>query len=610
MGQVEKNQILSIFEKKRYSEEDKNFLKKAIEHLEDKNLEKAFQIAKYLSTKGFEKEVVISSILTFQEEDLSKLKKEFGDPLKNILEDSYALEKIILKSQKEKKELPREIILSTISSIEAIVIKIVSKLVELKIEKKMDCAKEIMGGYVPMANRLGLENLKKDLAEESFKIINPKKYSEISNFLKMSKRQREIYIKKITSEMGNLIKNKIKNAEVKGREKQVYSMYEKMTKRKIPLNKQKDQFGVRIILKEEGDCYHVFEILTNVYPLIDGTFKDYIKSPKENGYQSIHLCIKDGERMVEVQIRTKEMNEVAEEGAAAHWTYKKIKGDQRFEKKTAWLKEFLKLKETKKPFFGEIKLKLFGDKIYCYTPKGKSISLPPGSTILDFAYQVHAEVGNHAIGAKINDKFAPFKTNLKGGDTVEIITNKFQRPRRDWLKFVKTKYAKKMISKEVKKFENIPVPKSSTTSKEAEEEYESLVELKDFPNHILNFAKCCNPLPGDQIVGILKSYRRAIIHKKNCNRIENAKNHEVFSEWKNILNNPTKIHAQTSDRSGILADIINTLSRKNFKVKEANAKLIGNDFAECYFVVFANTINDLNEIIERMKKIKGVKKFG
>ncbi|MDP3965951.1 MAG: TGS domain-containing protein [archaeon] len=614
MESGEKKRILSLFNKKKYTEKDRNLLESAINFLDkkkSKNIPKLIKISNYLLKKGFGKETVISSLifLDFDDEDSLKIKDEFGEEILYIVKTQKKLEEIELKSEKNNEEVTREVILSSVEKIEAIILNLALKLIELKIEKRNEAAKKIIKNYLPLANRLGLEKIKKDLGNESFKILNPRKYLEISNFLKISKNERERYIKKITKELSKEVAPKIKNVKIKGREKQIYSIYEKITKRKIPLDKQKDQFGVRIITEREEDCYIIFEIINEKYTLVENTLKDFIKNPKENGYRSLHFCIKDGEKVVEIQVRTTEMDEMAEEGAASHWTYKKIKGDAKFEKKTAWLKEVLKLKKKENSFFEEIKINLFKDKIYCYTPKGKTVSLPPGSSTLDFAYQIHAEVGNKSVGALINEKFAPLKTELENGDTVEIITNKFQRPRRDWLKFVKTKYAKKMISREVKRYEDIPVPKSVSISEEILEKYEIPAKIKEFPNHILNFAKCCNPLPDDEIVGILRSYRRALIHKRSCEKIQGSKKHEMKAFWTEVFTKPSKIFVETTDRSGILADIINTISRKNFKVKEANAKLTGNNFAECYLVVSPGGIEELKEIIGRIKKIRGVKKI-
>ena len=611
MNQQQEAKILSFFKNKNSPREEKNLPGKVIEFLEkkdSKNVEKAIEIGEYLFLKKFNKETLFAGLLflDYEKKDEKEIKELFGEEVCDCLSDYLKLKEI---ASKEKNELTRELILSSVESIGAIILELVFKLIELRNSENKTLAKEIMENDVPLANRLGLERIKKDLVDISFKIINPRKYEEISRFLKMSENERESYIKKIINEFENELKKEIKHFRIKGREKQIFSMYEKIINQKIPLDKQKDQFGIRIITQNEEECYKIFEIIERKYQLLGDTVKDYIKNQKENGYQSIHLCIKKDEKIIEIQLRTEKMDELAEEGTASHWMYKKMKGNTKFEKKTAWFREILKLKQKKSSLFEGIKINLFKDVIYCYTPLGKMISLSSGATALDFAYSIHAEIGNHAVGALVNKKYLPLKTPVQNGDTIEIITNKFQRPRRDWLKFVKTKYAKKIISREIKRIENIPVPKGVVVEKNKDEGIETLATIPEFPRHLINFAKCCNPLPGDEIVGVLKSYKRALIHKKSCERIGELKKNELNAEWKEILTKPTKIFAETSDRSGILADIINTISRKGFKIKEANAKLIGNGFAECYFVVIVDTIQNVEEIVKRMKKINGMKKI-
>ena len=612
MNPEQKEKILSVFEDKKYPEKYQDLSKKAVEFLEKKGSKKVQQIigiVEYLSQKNLDNDNLIAAILflEYEEKNKEEINKTFGEEIHSILLEEKRLSEAISKSRKEKSEIAREVILSSVEDIRVILLELASKFSEMRLFQKKEDAKEAMEKYIPLANRLGFEKIKKDMTNISFKILNPKKYEEISNFLKMSEKEREKYVKEIIEELEKNLKKEIKNFKITGREKQIYSIYEKIVKRKIPLNKQKDQFGIRIVTETPEDCYKA--LINNKYPLIENTFKDYIKKPKENGYKSLHFCIRYGEKIVEIQTRTKEMNEFAEEGAAAHWEYKKINGNEKFEKKTAWLKEIMKLKEKKNSIFEGIKINLFKDKIYCYTPKGKMVSLPAGATALDFAYRIHAEIGNHSVGVLVNKKFLPLKTDLKNGDTIEVITNKFQRPRRDWLKYVNTKYAKRIITREIKKIENIPVPKIPITQKEKTEENETLALLDEFPNHIVNFAKCCNPLPKEEITGVLRSYRRALVHKKDCEILQKSKKSGVKAGWKEILTKPAKLFAQTTDRSGILADLINTISRKGFKIKEANAKITGNNFAECYFVVFAQTIDDIEEIIKRMKKIKGVKKI-
>jgi len=594
--------------------ERKKVLEKVIKFLEDKkefyDEELNLKIGSYLIKKNFPQEEICAGLLQNpKKEILKEIEKLFGEEVFLILNEQKRLKEIVNKSRAEKSEIARQVIISSIEKIEGIIIELTFKLIDLKNSKSKEIAKEVEEIYAPLANRLGLEELKKDLLEESFKILNPKKYLEISNFLKMSQEEREKFVKKIIEDVKSELSDEIKDFKIKGREKQIWSMYEKIVKRKVQLNKQKDQFAIRIIVKGIEDCYLVLEKISKKYKILEETLKDYIAHPKENGYQSIHICVLFEKKLLEIQIRTVEMDEFAEEGNAAHWTYKKLKGDKNFEKKTAWFKELLKLKGNKNSLIDNLKINLFQDKIYCYTPKGKALELEKDSTVLDFAYKIHAEIGNHAIGGIVDGKFVPLKTILKNNQTIEIITNKFQRPRRDWMKFVKTSYAKKIISREVKKFEQIPVPRSISIETSKERKIEIPAIMNEFKNHLLTFAKCCNPLPPEDLIGILKSHKRALIHKKGCERIKEAKKHQLEAEWKETFEKPVKIIVEGKDRPGILADILNTLSRKGFKTIEANAKLTGNEHAECYFILSIKTINELKEAIERIKKIEGIFKI-
>lgn len=604
------DEVLSSIEKKDLKKET---LKKTIKFLETKkefyNLDLNLKVGKYLLDKNYDENQICSGFLQSSPKDLKKeIKENFGEEVLKILEEQEKLKNIIQKSKEEKEEVLRQVIISSLDNFDSIIIEIALKLIELKENQDKELAKKVNELYAPLANRLGLEILKKDILEESFKILNPKKYLEISNFLKMSQIEREEFVKKIIKYFEEKIKKKIKNFKIKGREKQIYSIYEKMTKRGVPLNKQRDQFAIRIILNTIEECYIVLEEINNEFPILEGTLKDYIKSPKENGYQSIHFGITFENKLLEVQIRTKEMDEFAEEGKAAHWEYKKIKGDKKFEKKTGWLKEVLKLKNKKSSIIDGLKINLFQDKIYCYTPKGKIIELKKDSTVLDFAYKIHAEVGNHAVGGIVEGVFVPLKTVLKNGETVEITTNKFQRPRRDWIKFVKTSYAKKIISRDVKRFEKIPVPRVKPIEDSKEIKLEVPVKMTEFPHHVLNFAKCCNPIPPEEIIGVLKSYKRGMIHKKGCERIKETKKHQFETKWIENFESPIKITVEGKDRPGILADLLNTISRKGFKTLEANAKISGNENAECYFILKLENLEELKEVIERVKKIEGVYK--
>lgn len=602
-----------------------NFSKKYLEQEKRKNLSNSFEhsirIGNYLIKGRLSKEIICAGLLYKTETKITKkeLIENFGEEITQIVLGQEKIREIRKKSSQVDPKIIRQILLSQIDDVRVIIIKLAAKLDNIKHTKHLNekdkkiLATEVIDLYVPLVTSLGIESIRKDLLDSAFKLINSKKYKEIATFLKDSKSQREKVIKSIIKKVNDLTKKEnIETIEIKGREKQIFSINEKIVKRNIPLDKQKDHFAIRIITTNVENCYRILGILNQKYKMIPETLKDYIKSPKINRYQSLHVVIEiEKQRIVEVQIRTKKMDEEAEEGNASHWSYKKSNTSEKLEKRSAWIKEIFKVKEQEenKQFLGNLKLNLFGDKIYCYTPKGDVFKLPKNSTVLDFAYRIHAEIGNKATGARINGKFTPIKTILKDSDTVEIITNKFQTPRRDWMKFVITSYAKKIIAREVKRRENIPVSKKTLLEKEEEKNIETPIEITDFPNHLIDFAKCCNPIPGDKTIGIIRSHRRILVHKKDCIRITEAKKAQVDSFWKNSYTKPVKLIVEAKDRSGILADILNTITRQGFKIVEANAKLIGNNYTECSFQIMMRTLTEFIDIIERVKRVRGTTKI-
>lgn len=617
MKESKKKKFISFCEQKKLNKKDIDLFKKTIKFLEKKSKDKLnenLEIAKILIDNEMPGEVICSGILFGIESfsSIEEIKKEFKEEILEIIQSQINMKEVKTKARKNSSEVIRQIILSAISDIRVITIKLASKLAELKrieedSKENKKIANEVIEIYVPIATRLEINKLKKELIDSAFKIINRKKYEEIEKYLKDSKEQRETYIKETIQKFKDLLNPSIKKIKIKGREKQLYSIYEKIRKRKVPLHEQKDHFAMRIVTDTKENCYNVLSIINKKYKNIPKTLKDYIKNPKDNGYQSIHTAIKIDGKTLEVQIRTEKMDQDAEEGRSSHWAYKKLNSSKNFEKKTEWLRGILKL-QNQKPL-KNLRLNFFRDKIYCYTPMGKSFEMPKGSTVLDFAYYVHAEVGNTATGGRVNNKFVPLKKELEDGDTVEIITNKFQRPRRDWMKFVATKYAKKIIARTVKKYENLPVTKKVSLSKKKETKLENLVDPIDFPNHKTSFAKCCNPLPEEKIIGIIKSHKNILVHKKECSRIKESKKHYVKVIWKKIFENPIKVLVETKDRSGILADILNTISKKGIKITETNAKLTGNGMAECLFLTEIESKEKLIEVINSIKKVKDTKKI-
>jgi GTP diphosphokinase / guanosine-3',5'-bis(diphosphate) 3'-diphosphatase len=622
-----KKKFLELCEENKYSKKDIELFEKAIDLVEDTFKGKRrlsgdllinhnLAIGSILVKSKLFPEVVAAGLLHGIEKEIlpTELQKKFNDEISDLVYGQVQLKVIKSKNKSVEAETLRKILLVTLKDVRIIFVKLADKLDNLKTisilpaNEQKSIAKEVLETYASIANRFGLEYIRRQLEEEAFKIINPRKYKEILNFIKYSEEDRQVFVKSFVSKVERLLKEEVDVIKVKGREKHIYSIYKKMHRES--LHNQRDHFAIRVIVKSIKDCYKTLGVLHENYK--GNRLKDYIASPKPNGYQSIHTTLRTPEgKYVEVQIRTQEMEDIAEEGIAAHWSYKKMKSDFSFEKKTAWLKSVLDLQtsEKDKEFLKTMKLNVFGDKIYCYTPKGKAIDLPKGSTVLDFAYYIHQEVGNRAVGGRINGIFSPLRKELNAGDVIEILTNKHQRPRRDWIKFVVSARAKNIIKKEVKKYEKIPISSRYSIEKSEKEKFDDLTYSPEFPNHKLTLAKCCSPIPKKEIVGVIKSHKKILVHLKNCERIKIVKDRIIPVFWKESFNRPIKIIAEASDRSGILADILNTISKGGFVVKEANAKLLGNGISECSFVVVPQKIENVVKLIEKIKKVRSVKKI-
>ncbi len=626
--------FLTLCKKNDYSQKEIAVFKKAISfskvHLEDKKLlseepaiNRNISLGSILVKSKLFPEVVTAGLLYALEKKVlpEEIREKFGREIFDLVSGQTQLKIIKSKNKTIEAETLRKILLTSLRDVRIIFIKLADKLDNLLNIKSFpsaernNIAREVLEIYAPIANRFDLRYLKTQLEEEAFKIINPRKYKEISNFLKQSKEERELFVKNFIRQIKDLLKEKVHVCEIKGREKSIYNIYKKIISRRVSLHKQKDHFAARIIVSSEEDCYNVLGILHQHYDSVPGTLRDYISQPKPNGYQSLHTLLQTPDKKeIEIQIRTQKMDDIAEEGAASHWSYKKSKtskSDIQFEKKTAWLRSVLDLQNIskEKDFLKTVELNFFGDTFYCYTPQGKAIEMPKKSTLLDFAYYIHQEIGNHATGGRINGIFSPLKKELNSGDVIEIITNKHQRPRRDWLKFVISSRAKNGICKTIKKHGDLPASKSLSIKPKEKKTFENIIFSKEFPTSNFILAKCCSPLPKEELAGIIKSQRKILVHSKNCEKIKNIQDKTIPVFWKESFNMLIKIIVQASDRSGILADILNTISREGFIIKEANAKLLSHDVAECFFVVVPKKLDNIIKLIKKIKHVRGVTKI-
>src|SRR3989338_2428139 len=530
-------------------------------------------------------EIVLAGLLhtTIKYVSPQEVQNTFGETILRLIQQEEEIKRIKSKNVEMQAEGLRKILLTTLKDFRVILIKLAAKVDNLKTikvlppEEQKRIAEEVLEIYAPLAYRLGMEKIRVELEDLAFRVLHPQMYQEINDFLEESKEQREKDIEDTIVQIKQLAGEKVDILKIKGRPKHIYSIYKKMTQRGVKLQEQYDLLGLRVIVPEVKDCYTLLGLLHEKFTPLEGKLKDYIANPKPNFYRSLHTAIQlPNGRVAEVQIRTEEMDEFAEEGLAAHWRYKGIKADQSFEKKIAWLRGVLELQEKgeNKEFLETAKVDVFGDKIYCYTPKGDLRELPKGSCILDFAYSVHEEVGNQSVAGRVNGKFVPLKQELAVGDVVEVVTNKNQRPRRSWLKIVKSIKARQKIRKSLQRYEKLPALHFRQLWDVVKEKAGVLVESEEFPKASCNLAKCCLPLPGEKIVGIVTKRRLISVHSENCRMALKEEQRWVPVNWRETFNQKIQLFVKANERSGLLADLLNTIANAGFEVKEAKAKLV------------------------------------
>lgn len=391
---------------------------------------------------------------------LQDIEKLFGKKIANIINGLTKISTVFDNNHSIQAENFRKVLLTMAEDVRVILIKIADRLHNMRTLEHMDkdkqikIASETLFLYAPLAHRLGLNSIKTELEDLSLKYINPEIYNEITEKLKETEEERKKYIQKFIQPIKKALEERGFKFKIFGRPKSIYSIYNKMEKKHVSFEEIYDIFAIRIIIdseyeNEKPDCWEVYSIVTDIYHPFPDRLRDWISTPKSNGYESLHTTVMGPEgRWVEVQIRTTRMDELAEKGYAAHWKYKESL-QERESKLEEWLRKVREALENPDPdaleFVDDFKLNLFSDEIYVFTPKGDMKTLPVGATALDFAFEIHTKVGEHAIGAKVNQKLVPLSTVLQSGDQVEILTSTKQKPNEDWLKFVVTARAKSKI---------------------------------------------------------------------------------------------------------------------------------------------------------------------
>jgi RelA/SpoT family (p)ppGpp synthetase len=634
--------------------------------------------------------------------ELKDIRAEFGDIIADIVDGATKITDIFESHEVTQAESYRKLLLSMVNDIRVMLVKFADRLHNMRTidflppEKQQRLARETLEIYSPFAHRFGLARIKWELEDQAFRVLHRKEYDEIARQLRSRRRDREHYINKFTAPIRKRLHEEGFSFEIEGRPKHIYSIYNKMLKRGKPLEEIYDLFAVRLVLdsQDNNDCYIAYGIITELYKPIPERFKDYISVPKKNAYQSIHTTVIGPEgKMVEVQIRTKAMHEIAEKGVAAHWMYKENKSslDKELESWINWVREIFEQKseDAPKELMESFKLNLYQDEIYVFTPKGDLKILPRNSTPLDFAFDIHSNIGFHCIGAKVNGRIVPLNTILRSGDQVEIITSKHQTPKADWEQIVVTHKAKSQIRKWIRE-ESRKIAENGKALWEKrlkkykyhinEDELQRLVRsnlkydnVQEFYMHVANgkvdidgfieqliirdkhpvaeavirggegpqslfskfvntardiasgisifglrenfmhqYAKCCNPIPGDEIVGFITIGEGIKIHRKDCKNVislrmvESERIVEVGWPPANGADFMAAIHISGKDRPGLLSDVTHAISTyQNTNIRSVNMDSKGPMFDGQIILAVKNT-DHLARIIEKIRRVDGI----
>jgi GTP pyrophosphokinase len=546
--------------------------------------------------------------------------------------------------------------------------------------KRKRIAQQTLDIFAPLANRLGIWQIKWELEDLAFRYVNPEKYREIAEQLAERRPDREAQIEAIKEKLQKLLESNNIHAEISGRPKHIYSIYKKMTQKGKPFDLVRDVRAVRLIVPDVPSCYAALGVIHTHWRPIPGEFDDYIAAPKDNFYQSLHTAvIWDDGRPLEVQIRTPEMHQNAEYGIAAHWRYKEGNRhtDRDYEQRINWLRALMDWKQDvqdAQEFVDGIKTDVFQDRVYVFTPRGDIIDLPAGSTPIDFAYHVHTDIGHRCRGARINGKLVPLNQELKTGDQVEILTAKRGGPSRDWLNpnlgLVKTQRAKAkirawfkkqedeqnlaqgrlMLEREIQRlglgelnFEKLARELNYKTPEEmfialgtgdlsltrivkhlfaSEESSETLtttapptestatdaVEVVGLKGLLATMARCCNPTPGDQIIGYITRGRGATIHRQDCPNILRMRDRErlIKVDWGHAVRTfPVAIQIKAYDRQGLMGDISNLLDNEGVNISDVTVK-VSRTVADLRLIIEVKDIAQLSRILTRIENVNNV----
>lgn len=627
-----------------------------------------------------------------------ELEQKFGKEVLELVEGVTKLDKIkFVSAEDEQAENLRKMFFAMAKDYRVIIIKLADRLHNmrtldaLKPEKQIKIATQSLKIYAPLAGRLGLSFVKCELEDLAMRYLYPDDYYELVEFIKTKSKERQQFIEKICDELKAKLQELSIEGEVNGRQKHLYGIYKKMLKQGKNIEQIYDISAVRVIVNEVQDCYTVLGAIHTMWMPLPGRFKDYIAMPKPNGYQSLHTTvITKFKETFEIQIRTYEMHRIAEYGIAAHWKYKEGKtGATKIDDQINWLREVMDTQRESSDsheFLENIEGNVFTDEVYVFTPKGKVLNLPVGSTTVDFAYAIHSAVGNKCIGAKVNGKIVPLNTVLNTGDIVEILTtNSGKGPSRDWIKFVKTasartkirqyfkkemkeeniKRGKDMLEREAKRrgynlsellstaglnyimnrytlssiddlyasvgfgglttnqiivklidyfkrdlLSKNPVAEIKTTSTTGKSSSGNGVLIRGYDDFLVRLSHCCNPVPGDKIVGYVSRGRGVSVHCVDCPNVKNMEPERLIeAKWDDVIsqNFLASLKIYCENKGGILAAVTTIISNMKISITGAFARSDNdNGTAEITVMLEVKSTDQVEDVIKKLKTLPEV----
>jgi len=650
-----------------------------------------FEVANILAHMKLDENSIITGLLHDVIEDTlatkEELKKNFGLEIANLVDGVTKLSKITLQQTNKNKQVEnlRKFILAISEDIRVLFVKLADRLHNMRTikylkddNKKKKISNETLEIFAPLADRIGVRQLKDELEDLAFEVLNPDVKSTIIKRINFLKSQGKSNIKLIIQQLQDVLKQSNIETEIFGREKKPFSIWKKMKKKNISFEQLSDAMAFRIIVNDIDQCYLCLKVIHTSYPIVPGRFKDYISLPKQNGYKSIHTSIFGPARQkIEIQIRTKKMEKIAELGVAAHWQYKNNINSQEG-KKYKWLRELVDIVETSSEpddFLENTKMEMFKDQVFCFTPKGDLIALPEKSTPIDFAYAVHTKLGDICAGAKVNGKITPLKNYLKNGDQVEIIKSKSHNPSPNWSHFVQTPKAKSRIKKFIKtkeykeysilglkilkhffsknnknfdesnlkqtlnyfklpsiedlyfrigkgNFDPLKVIhaiyptlkkiRKTSTIKNTKSGKKDSIPLKGLLSGVaINYSKCCCPMPGDKIIGVMIKGKGVSVHTIDCNEIGKYKKNNIISlSWDskkvNLKDYVGRIMIIVINEPGSLGEIASAIGHNKGNIINLKLTSRKKTFFEMLVDVKVKNLNHFTNIIASIRSLDSV----